>query len=150
MLWSAFLLCFFGFLRSGEITIPDTSSYDPQVHLNFENVSAGDPEAPSIIHIRIKASKTDPFRQGVNTCIGRTNNSLCPLSVLLVTRGCTPGLLFCFQDRTPLTKSNFTHNFRQLLTHAGINCTLYAGHSFRIGAATTAAVKGIEDSDSNS
>ena len=35
MLWSAFLLCFFRFLRSGEITIPDASSYDPSVHLNF-------------------------------------------------------------------------------------------------------------------
>ena len=99
--------------------------------------------------IRIKASKTDPFRQGVNICIGRTNNSLFPVSALLhylVSRGSTPDLLFRFQDRTPPTKSKFTHNYRQLLTHAGINCTLYAGHSFRIGAATTVAAKGIEDS----
>ena len=49
MLWSAFLLCFFGFLRSGEITIPDASSYDPTVHLNFQNVSIDNPNDPQIM-----------------------------------------------------------------------------------------------------
>ena len=35
MLWSASLLCFFGFLRSGEITIPTLTSYDPELQLYF-------------------------------------------------------------------------------------------------------------------
>ena len=83
MLWYAFLLCFFSFLRSGEITIPDTSSYDPSVHLSFYDIAADNPSSPTIIQVRIKASKTDPFRHGVNIHIGRTNNSLCHVSALL-------------------------------------------------------------------
>ena len=149
MLWSAFLLCFFGFLRSGEITIPDASSYDPSVHLNFNDIAADNPTSPKILQIRIKASKTDPFRQGVNIHIGRTDNSLCPVSALLkylIVRGTAPGLLFHFQDNAPLTKSKFTAKFRELLLLAGMDPKHYAGHSFRIGAASTAAAKGIEDS----
>ena len=61
MLWSAFLLCFFGFHQSREITVPDASSYDPTVHLNFRNISIDNPNEPKIIRIQIKASKTDPL-----------------------------------------------------------------------------------------
>ncbi len=35
---------------------------------------------------------------------------------------------------------------RQALQQAGVDHSKYNGHSFRIGAATTAAAKGIEDS----
>ena len=146
MLWAAFLLCF---LRSGEVTIPDQNSYDPQVHLNFQDVSADNSASPSLLSIRIKASKTDPFRHGVSVCVGKTNNSLCPVSAILaylVARGNKPGLLFYFRDGTPLTKARFTQKFRQLLTQAKFDCSLYAGHSFRIGAATTAAARVVEDS----
>lgn len=149
MIWSAFLLCFFGFLRSGEITIPDASSYDPSVHLNFNDIAADIPQSPNKLKIRIKASKTDPFRQGVNIFIGKTNNSLCPVSALLnylIMRGTAPGLLFRFKNGSPLTKSKFTAKFRALLSQAGIDSKSYAGHSFRIGAASTAASKGVEDS----
>ena len=76
MHWAAFLVCFFGFLHLGEITIPDLSSYDPSVHLNFSDIAADNPHSPSIMQIRMKASKTDPFRQGVDVYIGKTNNAL--------------------------------------------------------------------------
>ena len=124
-------------------------AYDPSVQLNFNDVAADNPNSPKILRIRIKASKTDPFHQGVNIHIDRTDNPLCPVSALLnyfIVRGTTPGLLFHFNDNTPVTKSRFTAKFRELLSLAGIDCKLYAGHSFRIGAASTAAAKGIEDS----
>ena len=149
MVWAASLLCFFGFLRSGEITIPSLHSYDPSVHLNYKDISVDDPSNPSIIKVHIKASKTDPFRKGVDIYVGKTSHLLCPVSALLsylAIRGSQEGLLFQFQDNSPLTKSRFVTKFRQLLDQAEIDSTLYASHSFRIGAATTAAANGVEDS----
>ena len=35
MLWAACLLCFFGFLQSGEITIPSDTAFDGGAHLAF-------------------------------------------------------------------------------------------------------------------
>ena len=49
------------------------------------------------------------------------------------------GLLFYFSDGSPLTKSKFVDKFRTLLHQAGIDGSLYSGHSFRIGVASTAA-----------
>ena len=44
------------------------------------------------------------------------------------------------------TKAKFTQNVRAALQSAGLPYQNFAGHSFRIGAATTAAKAGIEDS----
>ena len=63
-----------GFLWSGEITIPNNSNYDPSSHLNSSDTSVDNFAMPSIIQVRIKASKTDPFRQGVNIHLGRTGS----------------------------------------------------------------------------
>ena len=38
MLWAASCMCFFGFLRAGEVVAPDDSSYDPAVHLSHGDV----------------------------------------------------------------------------------------------------------------
>ena len=39
MLWAASTLCFFGFLQSGEITVPTESSFDEGAHLTFDDVT---------------------------------------------------------------------------------------------------------------
>ena len=39
VLWAAAALCFFGFLRSGERTMPSESAYDEGAHLNFQDIS---------------------------------------------------------------------------------------------------------------
>ena len=149
MIWAASLVCFFGFMRSGEITIPSQSAYDPTVHLNFADISVDNPTNPAIIQLSIKQSKTDPFRQGVNIYLGVTGNILCPVTALLnylSIRGNHSGLLFHFSDHSPLTKNKFTSTVRDILTKVGIDSTQYSGHSFRIGAASTAAANGVEDS----
>jgi len=43
----------------------------------------GQPGKPTV-SVKIKASKTDPFHQGVLVYVGRTNQPLCPVSELLV------------------------------------------------------------------
>ena len=70
MLWAASCLCFFGFLRMGEAVVPSDTEFNPMVHLTYQDVEAESTSQPKWIRVRIKASKTDPFRVGVNLCGG--------------------------------------------------------------------------------
>ena len=111
------------------------------MHLSFHNISVDSIEAPSSLKVRIKESKTDPFRLGVDIFVGRTGNELWPVAAVLaymVKRGPNPGPFFTFQDGKPLTHQRFVARVREVLTLAGIDCSPYSGHSFRSGAATTA------------
>ena len=149
MLWSAATLCFFGFLRVGEVVAPSDRGYDPEWHLSYSDVRADTRTIPDFLQVTIKASKTDPFRKGVTIFLGRTRNELCPVAASLqymIQRGGAPGPLFKFGDGRYLTRDRFVSAVRSALNVAGINPSLYAGHSFRIGAATTAAQRGIQDS----
>ena len=146
MMWAACCLCYFGFLRSGEVTIPSEAAYDRGVHLNVNDVVVDDIANPSFVKVTIKASKTDQFRKGVDIFVGRTRNALCPVEALLAyvaRRGTEDGLLFRFEDGRLLTKDRFIKGVRDTLTQAGVEAKQYAGHSFRIGAATMAGKKGL-------
>lgn len=138
---------FFGFLRSGEITVRAAGEYDPQADLSFGDVTLNHRENPTVAQIRIKASKTDPFRKGVNIYMGATGNDLCPVTAIaayLAVRRSAP--FFQLEGGRPLTREAFVERVRAALTVAGLNASQFAGHSFRSGAATTAAERGIEDS----
>ena len=56
------------------------------------------------------------------------------------------GLLFHYCNQSLLSKNRFTSSFRDILTRSGIDSSQYSSHSFRIGAASTAAANGVEDS----
>ena len=104
--------------------------------------------SPSLIKLHLKTSNTDHERKVADVYVGKTGDILCPVSALLAylaVRGALPGPLFQLQDGSPLTKDYFIQKFRAALTNIGFEASQYAGHSFRIGAATTAAEKGIED-----
>ena len=116
--------------------------YDADAHLNFEDIAIDSLEKPMIMQVRIKASKTDPFRKGVELYLGRTSNELCPIAAMLAyqaARGDKPGPLFRYQDGKVLSRDRFVVSVCDALARTGINHKAYAGHSFRIGAATTAA-----------
>ena len=149
MLWAAASTCFFGFLRSGEVCVPSDSSFDPAVHLAYGDVRVNDTTAPEFIEVRLKASKTDPFRHGVSVFLGKGSVELCPVAAVLgymVQRGSSGGPFFKFDDGRFLTRERFVSCVRLALRSAGYNPTSFAGHSFRIGAATAAAQRGLQDS----
>lgn len=149
MLWAACCLAFFGFLRAGELTIPSDSAYDPSTHLSWGDLAVDAPENPTVLSVLLKASKTDPFRKGITLYIGQVPSDLCPVSAMLaylLLRGRRNGPLFVFGDGRPLTRQRFVSAVRDALRQAGVDAGRYAGHSFRIGAATTAAARGLEDS----
>lgn len=149
MIWAACTLAFFGFLRIGEMTVPSKSAYDPGVHLSLKDVIFDHPSSPTAMFVTIKASKTDPFRKGVTLALGRTHRPLCPVSAMaayLHVRGMKPGPLFYFSNGELLSRGKFVAQVKAGLTATGVEHKNYNGHSFRIGAATTAASKGMEDS----
>ena len=149
MLWAAMTLCFYGFLRVGEVVVPSDTEFDPSQHLEYVDVAVDDKRQPSFITVNIKQSKTDPFRRGVTIVIGRAMGPLCPLAAVLsymAMRRPGNGPLFRFSDGCSLTRERFVAKVREVLQQIGIDQTKYCGHSFRIGAATTAAKKGIQDS----
>ena len=68
---------------------------------------------------------------------GRCSDDLCPVVAVLnyiAQRGDQPRPFFHFSDHTPLTKAHFITKVQEALTSAGVDCSSYSGHSFRIGS----------------
>ena len=83
------------------MTISSEALYNVGTHLNFVNMVIDDPSNPSILRLRLKALKTDPFHGGMDIFIVRTNNKLCPIEAMmacLVKR--EEGKVFYFSLRT--------------------------------------------------
>ena len=149
MIWAAAVLCFFGFFRSGEITTPNAAGFNPKIHLAWGDVAIDSAQSPTLLKVRLKRSKTDQLWQGVDIYVGRTGCPLCPVAAgtaYMAQRGAGRGPFFQFADGSPLTKARFTDRIREILQETGLPQNLFAGHSFRIGAATAAAKAGLEDS----
>lgn len=135
-------MCFFAFLRSGEVVVPSDSAFDPTWHLAYGDVRADNNKSPQFLEVKIKASKTDPFCVGTTVFLGRTSRDICPVAAVLgymVQRGSEPGVFFRFDDGKLLTRDRLITKMREGLTYVGIDGAKYAGHSFRVGAATMAA-----------
>lgn len=148
MLWAAASLCFFGFFRAGELTVLSESGYDASTHLSFRDISVDSLANPQTLQVCLKASKTDPFRTGVEVFVGRTSCPLCPVTAVLsymTQRGSGAGPLFQFSDGKPLTRQRFVAEVKEALSQAGIDSSKFSGHSFRSGAATTAIRRGVGD-----
>ena len=74
------------------------------------------------------------------------NSTMCPVSAVLQylnLTGYTSGPLFKFKSGEPVTHSFFNSSLKSLLNFIGLNTAVYKGHSFRIGAATSAAARGV-------
>ena len=149
LLWAACSFCFFGSFRAGEITVPSLSSFDPSRHLSWSDVRIDSRTHPTIFRLQLKVSKCDQFGRGIAIYLGKTGDSLCPVSAglaYMALHTSTSGPFFSFEDGSALTKGRFVAKVRELLQEAGLDPALYSGHSFRIGAATSAAQAGLEDS----
>ena len=135
LLWSAFTLAFYGFLRASEFTTPELTWSHIQRHTDK-------------VTVFIQQSKTDPFRQGHTMAIYATETSTCPVRAINqyadeITTAQQVGPLFHGGRFSPLTRQQLTSALRHLLQHTEYNQQHYASHSFRIGAATTAAAAGL-------
>ena len=146
MLWAACNLGFFGFLRAGEFTLTANSN---TYLMSPKDITVDSHTNPQLLTIHLRHSKTDPFGAGCFIYLGRTNTFPCPVAAILSYLAMRPqsqGPLFIFEDGAPLTRANLVTHLRGALSQAGIDASHYAGHSFRIGAATAAAQAGYSDS----
>ena len=63
--------------------VPSEAGYDTGVHLSQGDVRVNSVQDPQYLEVRIKASKTDPFRKGVTVYLGRTGKEVCPVAAIL-------------------------------------------------------------------
>ncbi|XP_006822639.1 uncharacterized protein LOC102801650 [Saccoglossus kowalevskii] len=136
MLWAAFTMAFFGFLRVSEFASPTKTTFDLECTLLRSDVNLG-----SAITVTIKAAKNDPFRRGHTLTIASSGSSVCACTTFT-----QHALAFQFTNGSYLTRQTVTDSIRTLLMQAGIpSAEKYSSHSFRAGAATTAAEANLPD-----
>ena len=131
MLWAAFCLGFFGFMRSGEFTC-SPSGNPGNCALTLSDVQIDSRTNPQVLRISLRRSKTDPFGAGTYLHIGRTSTVICPVSALLAylaIRPPSPGPLFIFSDGTPLTRRQLVSHLHKALEGMGVDATNYSGHT---------------------
>ena len=140
---------FFGFFRLGELLPTSAVDFNATTDLAWGDVAVDSRRNPRMIQIHLKTSKTQQFGPGVDVVLGTTGTTLCPVTAMvqyIAERGSQPGPFFLNPTKTTLTKAQFISRIRSILQLLGLPHCDYAGHSFRIGAATTAASMGVEDS----
>ena len=145
MLWAACCMAFFGFMRCGEFTVANRTSDPP---IKSTDVALDSHTNPSLARAWLRKAKCDPFGKGVCIYLGKSGTTVCPVAAIvnyLVARPREVGPLFVWADGSPLTRDCFVGRIRSILSRVVPNSSDYAGHSFRIGAATSAAVAGIPD-----
>ena len=149
MMWAACCLGYFAFLRCGEFTV--NGKFDSTVHLSDQDIAVDDYNSPTILSILLRQSKTDQDKVGITLFVGRTGQDICPLSSMipyLVSRRekFPRGALFVTERGLPLSRLVLVAWLKTALSSVGIDATHFTGHSFRIGAASTASARGIADS----
>ena len=149
VVWAIAATAFFGFFRLGELLPGSSGEFNPATSLAWGDVAVDDPMAPRMVQVHLKKSKCDQFGNGADIVLGVTGVALCPVTAILKyveSRGNQPGPFFLNTTKGTVTKPWFVAQVRGFLNQLGLPQHHYAGHSFRSGAATTAAAAGVEDS----
>ncbi|KAI1788959.1 hypothetical protein LXA43DRAFT_893857, partial [Ganoderma leucocontextum] len=102
--------------------------------------------------LTLPSSKTDPFRKGVSIVIAAAPGTItCPVAALreifkgIQPRGDNSPLFEGFAMGVALMRDLFITRLKALLIAHGFDSSKYSGHSFRRGAASSAAVAGYAD-----
>ncbi|XP_077145939.1 uncharacterized protein LOC143807851 [Ranitomeya variabilis] len=136
----AFSLAFFGAMRIGELVAPGKAIAGGILAEDVIKTKRG-------LEFWIRRSKTDQRGKGKRVLLGRVSGSMmCPCKCFGIFSAARPkqdGPLLCHEDGSYLSRYQFIKVFRTCMVRAGGNPGRYTGHSFRIGAATEAAVGGL-------
>ena len=139
---SMFFLAFFALARIGELCISAKNVDNVLTISSLVQIKGSD-------NLRVIFTNYKHSSHPVGVTVAAQASSYCPVGALkhyLALRGTTPGFLFLKQDMTPVERREFTDKLSLCLKCCHLSSTLYKSHSFRIGAATCAALKGMSDS----
>lgn len=144
LLRAMFLLAFHAFLRIGEITTrrPTDSDKVLQSHDVSWQRDHGSVTGISVSMTLYKHSNMHPK----TIFIPVTNGPFCPvasLSAYLTRSGHCDGPLFQFPCGAAIPHAYCSSTLKSILIFIGLDPQFYKGHSFRIGAATAAAARGV-------
>ncbi len=133
---------FFGF---SELTI--SSKFDPAINPIISHLTILDSETISFL---IKQSKTDQVKKGHFVYIFNLSSPIQPYQAvreylrLRIFQAKSPlEPLFLVHAGKPASRTWFQKHLKAVLLSAGISAKKMSSHSFRIGAATSAAQKGL-------
>ena len=140
LIWAACCLCFFGFLRAGELTVPSSSEYDPGVHLNVGDLALDNATQPSLARVNIKQWKTDLFgRVSTSTSAGWGLTSVpLPLSLIFSRRRAPPQACF-----SPLRMAAYSPG-SVLWTLSGMRCRRRVYHARSTAVTASASVQPLQ------
>ena len=139
-----FCLAFYAFLRIGEMTVQSANATYPNL-LQRKQLKLKDTSL-TVTFIHFKHSKGNPLTLTIK---GTTSPQDCPLQIMkayLSVRVATAGPLFLYCPSVPVTCAKFNEQLRGALQFCHFCPKQFKSHSFRIGAATTAAAQGMSDS----
>ncbi len=129
----------FGFLRCSELTA--SSKFDPAINPTISDLT---------ISFLIKQSKTDQVKKGHFVYIFNLSSPIQPYQAireylrLRISQAKSPlEPLFLDHAGNPVSRTWFQKQLKSVLLSAGISAANFSSHSFRIGAATSAAQKGL-------
>ena len=146
MLWAACCVAFFGFLRSGELTSPDVGDFDPGQHLSVSDVTVDEVTNPKVVTAWVYQAVEDRSISSRGVDLSEQDGFASMPSggtagifsgtrewgwTLVFVKGVTPNTS-PIGFRAPKGSDASRRESRKV-----------RGHSFRIGAATTAAACGI-------
>ncbi|XP_055996171.1 uncharacterized protein LOC130054184 isoform X1 [Ostrea edulis] len=145
---AAYTLAFFGFFRVGEMTVKNQKDLGHAIE--YEDITMFTEE--NKIQIKLKHSKVDQIGEGETITIQNSQfgSQIQPIKIIqeyLAIRPSVQGKLFCHFSGQPLTRYQFTAVLNKVLSIIGLEGKKYKSHSFRIGAATSAAMFGMSEEE---
>ena len=145
MLRCMFLIAFHAFARIGEITV----SHGQNNVLHFKDVKLTVQSAVQTLLVTFRNFKHNNLGRPFTIILkNQPDINFCPVRAFISyasLRGNKEGPLFLDQNKSPVNRSQFTGWLKAALSYCGLDPAMFKGHSFRIGAATHAAEKGMSD-----
>lgn len=149
LLRAMFILAFCAFLRVGEITKTGNANHH---FLKFYDICVSqDVRVRKFIDVNIPHFKHSKSHHTTLRLQENTSTPyLCPYQAVvryldLRKHSSCAEPLFSFLDGKPITRHYFTQQMQAALSFCDLNLHNYHTHSFRIGAASTAAAKGFTE-----